>query len=344
MLHANKYASLMKLLLTSSFLILCSCETSLNPDLPPPNDFVGQISSSFGTAIIRPDMSLWFVSDELKDGQIAVVPFAKKYEKISSIISIELVEGMYFTADVQGNIWYWGYWAPSSTMPDPVIEPINICYLKGVKAIDFCSNKIYMLRSDSTVWQTEFLYSNPRKFLYASQIPGMGNIIKISNGFALSNNGTIYELEHREPEYGGYIDSLKDIVDIENTLGRRTYVVKKDGTVWGWGRNDFGELGDGTNKARPYSVQVKNLSGVIKISCNYDYNLALNKDGSVWFWGYTGRDEDNKPTAASEAVKIEGLGNVALTEASFISFFMKKDGSYWYYNVFTKELGEIFFN
>ena len=62
--------------------------------------------------------------------------------------------------------------------------------------------------------------------------------------------------------------------------------LKSDGTVWAWGDNFSGQLGDGTTEDRSTPVQVSGLSGVIGIAGGAGHSLALKSDGTVWAWGY----------------------------------------------------------
>ena len=60
----------------------------------------------------------------------------------------------------------------------------------------------------------------------------------------------------------------------------------QSGTVWGWGRNFNGQLGNGTNGDSNVPVQVTNLSQVTAIAGGGYHSLALKSDGTVWAWGY----------------------------------------------------------
>src|SRR5205823_2936326 len=60
--------------------------------------------------------------------------------------------------------------------------------------------------------------------------------------------------------------------------------LKSDGTVWTWGSNSGGSLGDGSS-GRSTPAMVNGLTGVTAISAGSRHVLALRTDGSVWAWG-----------------------------------------------------------
>ena len=63
------------------------------------------------------------------------------------------------------------------------------------------------------------------------------------------------------------------------------FVLRSDGTVWGRGRNDSGQLGDGTMTDRATPVQITGLTDVIQVSAGTANSMALRSDGTVWVWG-----------------------------------------------------------
>src|SRR5690349_17372363 len=60
-----------------------------------------------------------------------------------------------------------------------------------------------------------------------------------------------------------------------------------NGTVWAWGSNDSGELGDGTARATatPLPEELPGLRDVVAVTASYSFSLALREDGTVWAWG-----------------------------------------------------------
>jgi alpha-tubulin suppressor-like RCC1 family protein len=67
--------------------------------------------------------------------------------------------------------------------------------------------------------------------------------------------------------------------------------LRNDGTVWMWGQNYNGELGDGTVTERDTPIQVQGpggvgvLTGVTAIAAGDTWSAALRSDGTVWMWG-----------------------------------------------------------
>ncbi|MFZ4790401.1 MAG: InlB B-repeat-containing protein [Candidatus Competibacteraceae bacterium] len=70
-----------------------------------------------------------------------------------------------------------------------------------------------------------------------------------------------------------------------------TIALRRDGTVWAWGANPAGQLGDGTTLTRYQPVQVVTgstrvpLTGVTVIAVGAQHSVAVKKDGTVWAWG-----------------------------------------------------------
>jgi alpha-tubulin suppressor-like RCC1 family protein len=61
--------------------------------------------------------------------------------------------------------------------------------------------------------------------------------------------------------------------------------IKKDGTLWAWGKNDYGQLGDGTIVNKLVPTQIGNDANWKVISAGYNYSAAIKSDGTLWTWG-----------------------------------------------------------
>jgi alpha-tubulin suppressor-like RCC1 family protein len=67
--------------------------------------------------------------------------------------------------------------------------------------------------------------------------------------------------------------------------GFHSYALKNDGTVWAWGWNLYGMLGNGTTTDSYTPVQVSGLTGITAIAGEYLHAIALKNDGTLWAWG-----------------------------------------------------------
>ena len=60
--------------------------------------------------------------------------------------------------------------------------------------------------------------------------------------------------------------------------------IKTDGSLWMWGYNKYGEVGDGSTEDRYTPVKI--MDGVQSVSLGWCHSAAIKKDGSLWVWGY----------------------------------------------------------
>src|SRR6185436_14270394 len=95
--------------------------------------------------------------------------------------------------------------------------------------------------------------------------------------------------------------------------GHFSLALRSDGTVWTWGANNAGQLGDGTLVNRVAPVQVSGLAGVTAIAAGDEHALALLGNGSVVAWGANGAGQlgDGTTTNRSAPVPVSGLSGVS---------------------------------
>jgi len=109
--------------------------------------------------------------------------------------------------------------------------------------------------------------------------------------------------------------------------------VRTDGTVWAWGMNSFGQLGDGTTDSRLAPVQVTGLTGVMRVAGGCNHSLALRSDGTVWAWGGNAAGQLGRGTTSDHEVTpapVSGLAGVTKISAGCgFSLALRSDGTVW---------------
>jgi alpha-tubulin suppressor-like RCC1 family protein len=112
--------------------------------------------------------------------------------------------------------------------------------------------------------------------------------------------------------------------------------LSSDGSVYAWGNNDRGQLGDSTPGSNSTPVKVGGLlSGitVTAIAAGELHSLALSSDGNVYAWGNNDRGQlgDDTTTFSPTPVKVGGLLSgikvTALTAGSYYSLAAGSDGN-----------------
>jgi alpha-tubulin suppressor-like RCC1 family protein len=83
--------------------------------------------------------------------------------------------------------------------------------------------------------------------------------------------------------------------------------LQSNGTVWSWGNNFHGQLGDGTLTEQYEPMQVKDLSDVVMVVVGARYSLAMKSDGTLWGWGnnYHGQLGDGTKECTLEPVQVQ---------------------------------------
>ena len=117
--------------------------------------------------------------------------------------------------------------------------------------------------------------------------------------------------------------------------GSHSLAIHADGSLWSWGDDGSGELGDGITEERR-SVErhspVKVMDNVAAVSAGFNHSLVLQTDGSLWTWGYNWYGQlgigDWDDIVHPDPVKV--MDNVAAVSAgNNYSLAIQADGSLW---------------
>jgi len=259
-----------------------------------------------------------------------------------------------------GMVWVWGY-NSSGQLGDGTTtdksSPVQVPGLTGVSAIAAGDEHSLALKIDGTVWAwgnneynqlgdgTTTQRSNP------VQVPDLTGVSAVAAGYrcslALKSDGTVWAWGWNHCGQLGdgtttdafrgrsnpvQVTGLTGVTAISTVL-YYSLALKSDGTVWAWGNNGNGQLGDGTTTQRNSPVQVTGLTGVSAIAAGTFHSLALKSDGTVWAWGWNhiGQLGEGITTEKHIPVQVTGLAGVsAITAGSSYSLaLLKSDGTVW---------------
>ncbi len=104
------------------------------------------------------------------------------------------------------------------------------------------------------------------------------------------------------------------------------------GTLWDWGWNSSGQLGNGTTTDCHSPVNISGINGIIAVSGGYADCLALKPDGTVWVWGANnvGQLGNGTYTASNTPVQIPNLSGITAISAGYYhNMALKQDGTVW---------------
>jgi len=177
------------------------------------------------------------------------------------------------------------------------------------------------LRADGSVWTWGI----------NDCVLGSGDCGKLGDGTTLERH---LPTRVHGPGNIGFLDSITAIMGGEHT----NYALKSNGTLWAWGGNFAGQLGDGTYTNSVTPVQVSGLSTVKSLGGRGYHTLAVKTDGTVWAWGWNrygelGHDTNGSPcpnglagTCSNVPVLVSGVSDpLMVTGGGFFNLALMPD-------------------
>jgi alpha-tubulin suppressor-like RCC1 family protein len=219
---------------------------------------------------------------QLGDGTTANSSTPVQVSGLTAVTSIAAGFGHTVALTSDGTVWAWGensYGELGDGTTTNSSTPVEVSGLTGVTAIAAGQYHTVAVKSDGTVWAWG------------------------SNAHGELGNGDL-GFDSSSPVHASGLTGVTAIATAVN----HTVALTSDGTVWAWGYNTWGQLGDGTNTTRDAPVQVSGATGVTAISA-YDGTALLKNDGSVWASGYNAHGElgDGTTTDSYTPVQVKGL-------------------------------------
>jgi hypothetical protein len=217
------------------------------------------------------------------------------------------IDGGYYQSlatKTDGTLWSWGYNNKGQLGQNNKTDYSSPVQIPGTTwSFISCGHYINLAtKTDGTLWswgynnRGQLGQNNTTDYSSPVQIPG-------TTWSSISNNGS-----------SGSALSL---------------ATKTDGTLWAWGRNQFGQLGQNNRTYYSSPVQIPGTTWS-SISGGDYYSLATKTDGTLWSWGYNARGQlgQNNRTYYSSPVQIPGTTWSSINAYQH-SLATKTDGTLW---------------
>ena len=282
---------------------------------------------------------------------------------VSNLTDIVKIDGGFWYSMAlknDGTVWTWGS-NETGTLGNGTKENRNIAAqvsgISNVKNIAAGAHHVLVLKNDNTVWTWgannygQLGTGDNTQSLDPVQITGFENVVAIAAGddhsLAVKSDGTVWAWGlNDQGELGTgsttpstsyepvQVANLTDVIAVAGGGYKFSLALKEDGTVWAWGYNQWGQLGNGTNTPSSVPVEVSNLSGITSIAVHggQGHAMALRNDGTVWCWGYNlfGQLGNGTNADSNVPVQVSGLTDVvAISCGHGYSMARKNDGTVW---------------
>ena len=308
---------------------------------------------------LKPDGTVWAWGSnsygQLGDGTTTNRTTPVQVKGLTGVVSVSACNAASIALKSDGTVWAWGDNAYNELGDGTTTNrttPVQVSGLTGVIAVAEGYLSGIALKSDGTVWTWGCQFSNGTTKYNAIpvQIAGLTGVTSVaasylcfivsksdgtvwtwgSNGFGQLGNGTAAS-NTAGSAVPVQVSGLTGVVSV--AAGKNFSVaLKSDGTVWTWGDNTYGQLGDGTNTARTVPVQASGLSGVISVNPGCYHVAAIKSDGTVWGWGTNNYGQLGNGTKTDRAIpmQINGLsGAVSAAGGYLFTAVLKSDGTLW---------------
>lgn len=186
----------------------------------------------------------------------------------------------------------------------------------------FDGDNTYFARlSDGTLWRWGKAYKTPQKLSFDT----VDDFVAYYNAVYILSAGVLQYYESsvtptNDFNYGKPMTGVKKITAYGSDS---RYALKQDGSVWAWGQNGWGQLGDGTTTYHSQAVQVDISEKVVDVVGRQNYAVFLTESGKLYGAG--------KGFGATPVLLTDGVSAIAQDYGSNQYFTAQKGQTLYYY-------------
>lgn len=209
------------------------------------------------------------------------------------------------------------------------LKPMQITQVSDIIDIVEGVNNTYSVRADGSVWSWS---TSSSETIQLEGLKGVKKIVGVKDDdlIILDQEGFIWSWDSKSKK-AVRNDNLSDIVSI--AAGKSHFAaLKKDNTIWSWGANKLGQLGNGGAFFIVKPIQVEGLDDVKQVSAAKDFTAAVKNDGTLWMWGSNSSGQLGNGTRENSytPVQVKGISDVEKVAAGISHVLaLKKDGTVW---------------
>lgn len=249
------------------------------------------------------------------------------YTQLANVV--QMGGGRSYSAAVlsDGSVYTWGNgsFGELGNGAATAASPVKINVTNAIQVATGGSHVLALLRDGSVVaWganqfgevgdSTLGQHNTPTR----SHTTGCITAIAAGNNYslALTSDGTVLSWGYNglgslgRGSIGSYFTTPAPVVGLSNVTaiaaGAYTgFALRGDGTVWAWGYNAFGNLGNGTTTNSGTPVQVQGLSAIRSVAGTQNNGYAVSASGAVWAWGRGGQGAIGDGTFTDHLVPVQ---------------------------------------
>lgn len=124
------------------------------------------------------------------------------------------------------------------------------------------------------------------------------------------------------------MDSVVSVHTANTSGSHTTLVIKTDGSLWGWGQNGSGQLGNGTKTDQLTPIKI--MDAVSSVSYDNGTTMIITTDRSLWACGNNTNYKIGDGTSTNRTTPIKIMDNVrSVAVCGSHTFAIKADNSLW---------------